>query len=357
VTTVNDPLHHGPYLGPIRASVIVPAYNAERTIRRAIASALTQTEQRCEVLVIDDASGDDTAAIVASVAERDRRVCLLRNTTNLGPAASRNRGLAAAHGDWVVLLDADDEILPHRIETLISLGQRHGADLVADNLLLCPEDGTGSVKPMIPPRALPAGKFLSAAAFVAGNVGSRWTPRVSYGFLQPIIRRDFLQKHDLRYDERNRFAEDFLLYTACLLKGARWWITPQAMYRYWVRAGSSTDVQSAADLQRIRSMEQKLLRDEPLVAADPKLARALRRHMAVIDRFYHYRAFTDAVKARTGAKAFQLLFESASGFGQILLESALRAPTIAIKALRGGYRGGRSAASRVPAGTGGAKGS
>jgi glycosyltransferase involved in cell wall biosynthesis len=332
----NDPSHDE----PIRASIVVPAFNAERTIRRTIASALAQTEQRFEVLVIDDASGDATAAIVADLAQLDGRIRLLRNTTNLGPAASRNRGFAVARGEWVVLLDADDEILSERIEVLIALGERHGADLVADNLLICPEDDPGLEKPMLDDRNLPTGKFLSTAAFIAGNVGSRWSPRVSYGFLQPIMRRDFLQQHDLRYDERNRFAEDFLLYTACLLRGARWWITPRAMYRYWVRAGSSTDVQSAADLQRIRSMEQRLLRDEPLVASDPELVRALRRHMAVIDRFYHYRAFTDAVKARTSARALRILFESPSGFRRILLEGALRAPTIATKALCGGYRGG-----------------
>jgi glycosyltransferase involved in cell wall biosynthesis len=344
-----------PHDWPIQASVVIPAYNAERTIRRTIASALAQTEQRFEVVVIDDASSDATAAIVANLAEQDRRIILLRNTSNLGPAASRNRGLAVVRGDWVVLLDADDEILPERIETLIALGQRHEADLVADNLLICPEDSTEQPEPMISDRALPAGKFLSTAAFIAGNVGSRWTPRVSYGFLQPIMRRDFLRQHDLRYDERNRFAEDFMLYTACLLRGARWWLTPQAMYRYWVRAGSSTDVQSAADLQRIRSMEQKLLRDEPRVASDPELARALRRHLAVIDRFYHYRAFTDAVKARTGAKAFQLLFESPSGFRRILMEGALRAPMITMKALRGGFRGGRPSTSCAAAGTGDAR--
>src|ERR1700679_3276613 len=105
-----------PHDWPIQASVVIPAYNAERTIRRTIASALAQTEQRFEVVVIDDASSDATAAIVANLAEQDRRIILLRNTSNLGPAASRNRGLAVVRGDWVVLLDADDEILPERIE-------------------------------------------------------------------------------------------------------------------------------------------------------------------------------------------------------------------------------------------------
>jgi glycosyltransferase involved in cell wall biosynthesis len=331
--------HDLPQPTEIRVSVIMPAYNAEQTVSRAIESALAQTEPRCEVLVIDDASSDATADIVARIAEQDGRVRLLRNTTNRGPACSRNHGLAVARGDWIALLDADDTFAPHRIATLIALGALHGADIVADNLLLCPEDNPTRCELMLSARALPTGKWLTAAAFIAGNIGSRWSPRVSYGFLKPVIRRDFLQSHVLCYEERNRFGEDFLLYVACLLRGARWWLTPEAMYHYSVRLGSSTDVQSAADLLRIRSVEEQLLRDEPLIASDSSLVRALRSHKAVIDRFYYYRAFTDAVKARAGSRALQLLFESTSGFRYIVLESALRAPTITMKALRGGYRG------------------
>jgi hypothetical protein len=104
-------------------------------------------------------------------------------------------------------------------------------------------------------------------------------------------------------------------------------------------------VQSAADLLRIRSMEEQLLRDEPLVASDPGLVRALRSHKALIDRFYYYRAFTDAVKQRAGSRAVGLLFGSPSGFRHIALESLLRAPTITMKALRGGYRSGQRSAS------------
>jgi glycosyltransferase involved in cell wall biosynthesis len=322
----------------IRASVVVPAYNAERTIARAIESAQAQTEQRCEILVIDDASSDSTAAVASQYAEQDSRVRVLRNLINRGPAGSRNRGLTEARGEWIALLDADDAFAPHRIETLLSQGELHNADIVADNLLLCPEENLSARQPMLSTRDLPAAKWLTAAAFVAGNIGSRWTPRVSFGFLQPVIRREFLQHHDLRYDEQNRFGEDFLLYTACLLRGARWWLVPEPMYHYSIREGSLTDVQSAADLLRIRSMEDRLLRTEPLVASDAALMRALRAHKTLIDRFYYYRAFTDAVKARAGSRALTLLFESASGFRHIMWESLLRAPTIAGKALRGGYR-------------------
>lgn len=323
---------------PPRASVIVPAYNAAQTIARAVESALKQTERSLEVLVIDDASTDATAAVIAQMVARDGRVRLLQQSVNRGPAAARNRGLMQAQGTWVALLDADDEYDEKRLETLLERAEDRSADIVADNLLLCPVHDRAAATPMIPAAILPAAKWMSAAEFVAGNIGSRRTPRVSYGFLQPLIRRSFLQRHHIRYDERNRFGEDFMLSLTCLLRGARWWIIPQAMYRYTVELGTLTDVQSAADLQRIRLFEDELLRRDPKVAAEPELADALRRHQAIIEHFYYYRAFTDALKAGSFAHAKNLLLESARGFGHIMTESALQAPRVAIKTLRGGFR-------------------
>jgi glycosyltransferase involved in cell wall biosynthesis len=324
----------------IRASIVVPAYNAEPFIAQTLRSALSQTEPRCEILVVDDASADATATMVARIAEQDRRVRLLRNKVNRGPAASRNRGIAEARGTWIGLLDADDELMPHRLETLISLGEHLGADLVADNLLLSPEDLAGPEEPMLSAVEFREGRWMSPAEFVSGNIGSRHTPRVSYGFLKPIIRRSFLETRALSYSEHNRFGEDFILYVNCLLKGARWWITPEAMYRYKIRWGSLTDVQSASDLQRIRSFEQALLSSDPLVASDPELAQSIRRHKAKMDRFYYYRAFTDAIKAGAITRALRLLMESSSGFRYIVLESFTQAPNVTAKALRGGYRPG-----------------
>jgi hypothetical protein len=236
-----------------------------------------------------------------------------------------------------VLLDADDELMPRRIDTLSTLGNQHQADLVSDNLLLCPEDAPGSTEPMLPSGILPAGRWMSPAEFVFGNIGSRHSPRVSYGFLKPIIRRSFLQRHDLRYCEHNRYGEDFLMYVACLLKQGRWWMTSEPMYRYRIRSGSLSESASAGDLWRISALQESLLRSDPMVAADVKLAAALRRHKAKSDRWYYYRAFTDAVKAGASDQARQLLFESTRSFYYIFVESMTQAPKITRKALRGGY--------------------
>ncbi|MGH8875583.1 MAG: glycosyltransferase family 2 protein, partial [Acidimicrobiia bacterium] len=93
-------------------SVIIPTYNRSGLVGRALRSVMAQTYRDFEVIVIDDASTDDTAQVVVGFPG----VRYLRNDTNLGGAASRNRGIAAARGDYVAFLDSDDEWLPHKLE-------------------------------------------------------------------------------------------------------------------------------------------------------------------------------------------------------------------------------------------------
>ncbi|HVB69117.1 MAG TPA: glycosyltransferase [Acetobacteraceae bacterium] len=323
----------------VHASIIVPAYNAERFVATAVASALAQTEQRIEVLVVDDASTDGTAEAACRAAADDSRVRVLKLNINSGPAAARNLAISQASGEWIALLDADDSFAAHRIETLTGLGEARNADVVSDNLLLCPEAEDVPPEPMLSAPASAGPWHMSAAEFVAGNIGRRRQPRRSYGFMQPVFHREFLMRHGLRYGDQNRFGEDFLFCLACLLAGASWWVTPEPMYHYVVRAGSLTEIQRSADLDRIRMTEARLLQTDASVAADSQLADALRRHKAVIDRCYYYRAFTDAIKSGHCAAAMGLLFENPDSFAHILRESAAQAPIIMGKAFRGGYRG------------------
>lgn len=93
-------------------SVIIPAYNAGRIVGRAIESALAQTAPPFEIIVVDDGSSDDTAAVAEKYAGKVR---VLRQA-NAGPAAARNRGARAAAGEWLGFLDSDDAWFPTKLE-------------------------------------------------------------------------------------------------------------------------------------------------------------------------------------------------------------------------------------------------
>lgn len=105
-------------------SVIIPAWNAERTIERAIASVLDEYAVPLECIVVDDGSTDDTAVLVAAIADGDPRVVLIRSADNEGVSAALNRALDVAQGEWLTFLGADDRLLSGAIAVLVAAAQR-----------------------------------------------------------------------------------------------------------------------------------------------------------------------------------------------------------------------------------------
>lgn len=320
-----------------KVSVVMPAFDAETFIEATLESAVAQSLRDIEIIVVDDVSRDRTADIVAAVAARDPRVRLIRQARNGGPSVARNAGIAAASGEWIALLDADDSYEPDRLERMTACAERHDADIVSDNLLLIAEGDPQDRRPMIPPAILADERRLDLTEFVRRSVADPEFPDTNYGFLKPLMRRAFLDEHAIRYDESVRFAEDFALYAHCLRAGARWWMMPQPLYRYLVRANSLTQVQTVHDLGKLRGVQRVML-DEAAKAGDGDLVDLIRRHMRVVDRCYHYRAFTDDLKARRFGPAVRRVFEGPRTAGLIVEETLRQVPVIAAKALRGGYR-------------------
>ncbi|MFC7068748.1 glycosyltransferase family 2 protein [Halobaculum lipolyticum] len=104
-------------------SVVVPAYQRGDMVGRAIDSALAQTVEDVEVVVVDDGSTDDTETVVT--AYEDDRVRYVAHERNRGVSAARNTGLAAATGEYVAFLDSDDEWLPRKLDRqLTTLAER-----------------------------------------------------------------------------------------------------------------------------------------------------------------------------------------------------------------------------------------
>lgn len=119
-----------------RVSVLIPAYNAAAYVSAAVESVLAQTLTEWEIVAVDDASSDDTAAILESWAARDRRIRALRNEANLGMTGNWNRCLAAARGELIVKLDADDVLRPRALEVLTE-AMSGGAIAAGARALLC----------------------------------------------------------------------------------------------------------------------------------------------------------------------------------------------------------------------------
>jgi glycosyltransferase involved in cell wall biosynthesis len=104
-------------------TVIVPTFNRAGQVQGAIESVLAQSHQELEVIVVDDGSTDDTAAILASLQQRDSRVISL-SQPNAGVAAARNRGLERAQGDLIAFLDSDDRWTPGKLQVQLACLKR-----------------------------------------------------------------------------------------------------------------------------------------------------------------------------------------------------------------------------------------
>lgn len=217
-----------------KVSIIVPTYNSEDYIARAIKSVLQQTESQVEIIVIDDASVDATVQVVQQY--KCDRLQLLINDGNRGPSYSRNRGIAAARGEWIALLDSDDWFAPERIEKLLQVALAEDADVVADDLYLIANRAN---QPWGTRFSAPLGfgwrrpKFQGVTQIDAVDF-----IEMDLGVVKPIFKRDFLVHHNLSFDDNLRYGEDFQFYLKALICGAKFIIEPQPYYYYCSRPGS-----------------------------------------------------------------------------------------------------------------------
>jgi succinoglycan biosynthesis protein ExoO len=218
------------------ATVIIAAWCAENTLAQALDSALAQDGVSLEVIVIDDASNDDTVRIAQAYAKQDARVKVLCQAANCGPSAARNAGMAIARGRWVAVLDADDALAPGRLARMIELGDKRQADAVYDDFE--PVDSTAqAVGPShLASYALTVPVRWDLETFLSGCQAEPNRP--SLGYLKPILRMDFLRAHEIGYDEALRNGEDFHLIAALLAAGGALWVTPETGYLYTIAKGS-----------------------------------------------------------------------------------------------------------------------
>lgn len=113
----------------IKVSVIIPVYNAEAYIKECVESVIDQTYRNLEIIIIDDGSADKSIRICKRLKMADRRIRIL-SQEHRGVSAARNKGLAAASGEYVFFIDGDDVIHPNLLTELVRQAGRYRAELV-----------------------------------------------------------------------------------------------------------------------------------------------------------------------------------------------------------------------------------
>jgi succinoglycan biosynthesis protein ExoU len=286
---------------PGTVCAIITARNARRTIGRAVRSALAETAVG-EVVVVDDGSADDTAAVARAADDGSGRMQVLHLPHNLGPAAARNRAIAASSSPYLAVLDADDYWEPGRVARLLLQIRDH--DFVADDLLRVVEGREDEPPVTLMGDAAHLRGDLDLATFALANISKRGRDRQELGFLKPLMRRAFLQRTGLRYDETVRLGEDFILYATALARGARFRLAPPCGYVAVDRPGSLSASHGAADLAALLTACQTLAQEPGLSARDRHALAAHRRHLR---SRLHFRRVLDVRRSRGMATALSVM--------------------------------------------------
>lgn len=121
-------------------SVVMPCYNCEKALDRAITSLRAQTAENWELIAVDDGSADGTSAALDAWTEKDARIRVIHQP-NGGVSRARNAGIAAAEGEWLAFLDADDELPGDALETLLALYTGKEEILCGAYTMRCTDEG------------------------------------------------------------------------------------------------------------------------------------------------------------------------------------------------------------------------
>jgi succinoglycan biosynthesis protein ExoO len=242
------------------ASVIMPARNAEGTVGNAIASVLEQTMPSLELIVVDDASTDQTADLVSQM--RDPRIRLLRCKKNIRCAAARNLGLRNAHGKWVTFLDADDEWSGRRLQFLLSAAQGREDCYVADRELLAVPGPSG--------RLVRFGAIREPEDGILVTLDLEGALKLGHD-VRPMVPRSAFTRMGIEFPEWASGGEWIFLLARLSAQGMEGRLVRHGGYLY--RA------QASHDSSTLRA-KKELLSVLEILAAEPSLSETTKRHLS-----------------------------------------------------------------------------
>ncbi|MBP2700490.1 glycosyltransferase family 2 protein [Photobacterium lucens] len=282
----------------IKVSVVMAAWNSAQFITQAIDSVLQQTNVELEVLVVDDASTDNTVEVVSK--HPDPRVKVITSEQNGGPGAARNIGFQAAQGEWIAVVDSDDAMKPERLATMLKMAA-DDTDIIIDNF--CEQMPDGKQTAAIYNHAeLPVGTF-SLAHLIATNL--MFSDVHSTGYVKPLFRNAFIKQHQVRYWPEVKIGEDYYFLANCLAFDAKAQVVDYCGYIYTIREGSISRVINIEHIDTLLKYDTQLVNSFNFDADATKAQQyrtqnmhTARKYLEIVAKLKHKNlsAFIDMIK-------------------------------------------------------------
>lgn len=216
----------------MKVSVIIPVYNVEKYIARCLDSVINQTYQDLEIIVVNDATPDNSMSIVEEYAARDPRIRIVHNPHNLGLMMTRRSGYSVATGDYLTFVDSDDYLPLNAVELLVSKAMETDADIVVGDFLINHTDGRAHVR----------NNSLSFGDTIPGYLQSLLTDELAHNLWAKLYKRDlFAGKNYVDYEGMVN-AEDKALFYQVIRSVKKMVCSKDVVYNYVVNTQSSTNV-------------------------------------------------------------------------------------------------------------------
>ena len=228
-------------------SVIMPVYNGEKFIHESVESVRGQTYKNWELIIYDDASKDGTLKIIQEFSKNDLRVKIIEGKENKGQSVARNTAIAASHGEYLALLDADDIALPSRLEVQNAYMETHtDIAMLGSWVVVRDERGAETIyQSETDPDIIAAGMLFNAMV-INSSV---------------MIRKSFLERHRISYDESSSFlAEDYALWVKCAEK-SKIKNLPRVLTIYRKHGGSISQEQKTEHRARTARVQKEVLQN------------------------------------------------------------------------------------------------
>lgn len=229
-------------------SIIMPVYNAEKTLTRGIESVLKQTLKDFEIIIVDDGSTDDSWNIIKKYESDDKRVIAVHQD-NAGPGAARNRAISISCGEYIAFLDADDYWEPDFLDTILRVSDEKKSDFIFVETVKEREDGSVI-------KYLNVGKNKDLTKYEM--ICSQMTGKMPWG-MSKVIRKELVEKAGNGFLNINVGEETIFSYE--VLKRAQYITFADKVIYHYVQSGTGQHTKGDYDPWKplVEKMKEHLL--------------------------------------------------------------------------------------------------